>query len=293
MSENISPEANHDSGDYLSFKPGQRLKKARELRGMSVDQVAGDLRLSRRIIEGIEADEYAALPEPAFVRGYMRRYAQLVKLSQDDIAARFDQSYAADTATPEPDVRPRNPVQILGDLARPRLRPGRLLSWMSLVVLVLLFAGFFWSRQDSSPSAPEAENVVVPAIPLTQTAPHTTEATMADDVLPSPSGPAVLPAPVGAGVLAPALPVQPATVSGEDALKLVLTAESWVSVRDASGRELASGVRKSGETLNLVGVAPFAVNVGNAPGVTVSINGRAVDLKPHTRGVVATLSVAR
>lgn len=294
MSENISPEANHDSGDYLSFKPGQRLKKARELRGLSVDQVASDLRLSRRIVEGIEADEYAALPEPAFVRGYMRRYAQLVKLSQDDIAARFDQSYAADTATPEPNVRPRNPVQILGDLARPRLRPGRLLSWMSLVVLALLFAGFFWARQDSSPSAPEAENVVVPALPVTSTVMPTAETAIADDVLPSPTGPAVLPPPVGAGAATSTLPVLPAPVAAEgDTLKVVLAAESWISVRDATGRELVSGVRKSGETLNLNGAAPFAVNVGNAPGVTISINGKTVDLKPHTRGVVATLSVAR
>lgn len=307
MSEGISSEANRDSGDYLSFKPGQRLKKARELRGLSVDQVVSDLRLSRRIVEGIEADDYASLPEPAFVRGYMRRYAQLVKLSPDDIAARFDESYAVDTATPEPNARPRNPVQILGDLARPRLRSGRLLSWASLAVIVLLFAGFFWARQDDSIPASVVENgetpmvsmAPVPAAPVTTvTVPSVTAGTdntvVAMDVLPSPSSPAVLPPPVGAAaqtavVPAPSLP----SAAGIDALKIVLTADSWLSVRDASGRVLVSTLRKGGETLNLSGTAPFAVNVGNAPGVTLSINGKAVDLTPHTRGAVASLSVTR
>lgn len=299
MSEDISPDVSREAGDYLTFKPGQRLKKARELRGLSLDQVVAELRLSRRIIEGMEADDYPSLPEPAFVRGYMRRYAQLVKLSPDDIAARFDESYSADTATPEPDVRPRNPIQILGDLARPRLRVGRLLSWVSLAVIALLFVGFFWARQDSSIPAASEEKAepavsatvpvtVAPALPVT---PDAAATVAVDEVLPSPSGPSELPLPVGVGALPVATPMTPA--AGQDVLGLVVTADSWVSVRDAKGRVLMSAVARAGESLSLAGVAPFAVNVGNAPGIALSLNGKAVDLKPHTRGVVATLTVAR
>lgn len=299
MTEDISPDVSREAGDYLTFKPGQRLKKARELRGLSLDQVVAELRLSRRIIEGMEADDYPSLPEPAFVRGYMRRYAQLVKLSPDDIAARFDESYSADTATPEPDVRPRNPIQILGDLARPRLRVGRLLSWVSLAVIALLFVGFFWARQDSSIPAASEEKAepavsatvpvtVAPALPVT---PDAAATVAVDEVLPSPSGPSELPLPVGVGALPVATPMTPA--AGQDVLGLVVTADSWVSVRDAKGRVLMSAVARTGETLTLAGVAPFAVNVGNATGIALSLNGKAVDLKPHTRGVVATLTVAR
>lgn len=297
MSEDISPDVSREAGDYLSFKPGQRLKKARELRGLSQDQVVAELRLSRRIIEGMEADDYPSLPEPAFVRGYMRRYAQLVKLSPDDIAARFDESYSADTATPEPDVRPRNPIQILGDLARPRLRVGHLLSWASLAVVALLFVGFFWARQDSSISSSleeKAEPAVSATVPVTVApalpATSDTVATLGvDEVLPSPSGPSELPLPVGVG----APPVAAPLPAGQDVLGVVVTADSWVSVRDAKGRVLMSAVARAGESLSLAGVAPFAVNVGNAPGIALSLNGKAVDLKPHTRGVVATLTVAR
>lgn len=301
MSEDLSPDVSRETGDYLSFKPGQRLKKARELRGLSLDQVVAELRLSRRIIEGMEADDYPSLPEPAFVRGYMRRYAQLVKLSPDDIAARFDESYSADTTTPEPDVRPRNPIQILGDLARPRLRVGRLLSWASLAVIALLFVGFFWARQDSSISSfseSETAPAVTVAVPVTAApalpvTPDAASTVAMDGVLPSPSGPSELPLPVGVGAPLVAAPATAMPAAGPDVLGLVVTADSWVSVRDAKGRTLMSAVARAGETLSLAGVAPFAVNVGNAPGIALSLNGKAVDLKPHTRGVVATLTVAR
>jgi cytoskeleton protein RodZ len=304
VSEDMSTEA-RDSGDYASFKPGQRLKKARELRGLGVDQVVAELRLSRRIVEGMESDDYSVLPEPAFVRGYMRRYAQLVKLSPDDIAARFDESYAADTATPEPDARPRNPIQLLGDIARPRLRMSRLLPWVSLAVISLFVAGFFWARQDDAPAPVETETVVPESAPVeAAVTPLPVMAPAAEvapvNVLPAPAGPADLPAPVGAGVMpsatAPAAPLSSSPLpvaAGPDHLRVVLMADSWVSVTDASGKSLVSALRKRGETLALTGAAPFAVNVGNAAGVTMTINGKTVDLAPHTRGAVATLSVAR
>lgn len=304
MSEDVSVEG-RDNGEYLSFKPGQRLKKARELRGLDVDQVVAELRLSRRIIEGMESDDYRELPEPAFVRGYMRRYAQLVKLSPDDIAARFDESYAADTATPEPDARPRNPIQLLGDIARPRLRLSRLLLWVSIAVVVLFVVGFFWSRQDDAPvsevsasaaTAVEAPVPVVTTVVTTVAAAPMAAETLPADVLPAPAGPAILPMPVGVASAPVAEPVASSSAPspiGADNLKVVLTQDSWLSVKDAAGRTLVSALRKRGDALELSGAAPFAVNVGNAAGVVMTINGKAVDLAPHTRGAVATLSVAR
>ncbi len=274
--------------DGTPERPGARLKKARELRGLDVPRVAAELRLSQRIVNLIEADSYGELPEPAFVRGYMRRYAQLVQLSPDDIACRFDQAYAADTETPPVDARPRNPVQLLGDLARPRLRVGRLLSWLSLLLVLILAGGVFWSQLDRQPAAPVAVVALPPEIDATVRPAERVAA-------PSPVGvPAVAPAAGVPAVLpAPASPQSIVAPASGDRLLLVLSAESWVSVREADGRELASSNFPAGRTLTLDGRAPFAVNVGNAPAVALTINGRAVDLAPHTRGAVATLTVNR
>lgn len=276
--------------DGSAERPGARLKKAREARGLDLPRVAAELRLSPRMVGLIEADSYRDLPEPAFVRGYMRRYAQLVQLSPDDIASRFDQAYAADNETPPVDARPRNPVQLLGDLARPRLRVGRLLSWLSLLLLLVLAGGVFWSQLERQTAAPQAVVALPPEIDATVRPAEraATPSPLAVSVLtPAPAAgtPAVLPAPASPqSIVAPA---------ATDRLLLVLSAESWVSVRDADGRELAASNFAAGRTLALDGRAPFAVNVGNAPAVMLSINGRAVDLTPHTRGAVATLTVNR
>lgn len=313
----MQEENGRDEADYLSFMPGQRLKKARELRGMSVEQVARELNLTPRYVQAMEADSYKDLPEPAFVRGYMRRYAQLVKLSPDDIAAKFDQCYAEDKATPAPDVRPHNPIQVLGIIARrPKLRAGRLFAWLALAFILVLVAGFLWngfvSRGPVSvvdePALPTEPPVTVPvpvtpgsepAVPGTATppsmdstppattpAPATPAPAPGMNVLPAPSGPAVLPAP-GAAVSAPA----PA-VAALDTLVITLSAESWVSVRDARQQQLVSAL-SSPRTLTLKGQAPFNINIGNAPAATVSINDKPVDLRTYTRGAVATLTVAR
>jgi cytoskeleton protein RodZ len=224
--ESLQEENGRDEADYLSFMPGQRLKKARELRGMTIDQVAQELSLSPRYVVAMESDSYKSLPEPAFVRGYMRRYAQLVKLSPDDIAAKFDQCYAEDKETPEPDVRPRNPIQLLGVIARrPRLRVRRLLSLGALAFALILIAGFLWNgiaSHDASPIAdepalPEEQQVPVPvapelavpvpgiAVPTTApTAPAPITPAPAINVLPAPAGPAVLPTPAPAPALPPA-----------------------------------------------------------------------------------------
>lgn len=297
--ENLNEEGTRHEADYLSFKPGQRLKKARELRGLTVAQAAAELRLTARYLQAMEADAYKDLPEPTFVRGYMRRYAQLVKISPDDIAAKFDQCYAADTETPEPNVRPRNPIQVLGDIARPRLRLRRLLSWASVALILVLLLGFlFWngigSRRASLPVALEPEtSVIEPSV----VAPFSTPATTLTDPVPAgASGINTLPAPVGA---APALipqaaqqTVPPLVTAGTDTLLVTLTAESWVSVRDAR-QLLVNELKHGGQTLTLKGQSPFVVNIGNAPAAQVSINGKSIDLKPYTRGAVASLTVNR
>ncbi len=286
---------------FLSFRPGQRLKKGRELRGLSLAQVSKELHISERYLQAIEADEYGTLPEPAFVRGYMRRYAQLVKLSPDDIASKFDECYAADNSTPEPDARPRNPIQILGDLRRPRIRMAKLLSLLSAaLVIVLIFGMLFWKGFSDEPEPavlpPEAAPAdVQPLRPVPQPAP--TPASPVSPTLPTlpqPGQPASLPEPQApAAQLAPVVAPVVLAAPAADALALSFSGECWVSVRDAQGRELASGIKKAGESLNLSGQGPFVVNLGNASVARLSFNGQPVDLAPHVKGQVASLKLAR
>jgi cytoskeleton protein RodZ len=74
--------------DYNSY--GHELKTARERSGMSLQAVADALHLDPRLIEAIEGEDEKVLPAPAYVRGYIRAYAQLVRCQPDTLIARYN-----------------------------------------------------------------------------------------------------------------------------------------------------------------------------------------------------------
>ncbi len=80
---------------------------------------------------------------------------------------------------------------------------------------------------------------------------------------------------------------------GEDHLRLVFAADCWVQVRDAEDVNVYGDLNRGGETLDLWGRAPFRVRLGYAPGVELRYNDRAVPLRPHTRGDIASLVIGR
>ena len=77
-----------DPGTFASTETvGQKLAAARKGWGISVQEVAKNLNLNVNIIEAIEADDYDKLPGSTFARGYIRAYANLLKLNPDELIA--------------------------------------------------------------------------------------------------------------------------------------------------------------------------------------------------------------
>src|SRR6266404_9680984 len=72
---------------------GAELKSAREARGLSVSEVAQQLKFAPRQLEALEQERFDLLPGGTFVRGMVRSYARLLKLPVEplleSIAGRF------------------------------------------------------------------------------------------------------------------------------------------------------------------------------------------------------------
>lgn len=90
MSEEVIPDLKPSKLPDDPDGPGIQLRKARELRRFSLRDVAVQLHLRLDIIDAIENDNYAALPGSTFVRGYLRGYARLVGISEDNIIQSFN-----------------------------------------------------------------------------------------------------------------------------------------------------------------------------------------------------------
>ena len=65
--------------------PGAALQAAREARQLSVPQVADQLKLSSAAVTALEANDWDRLPAQVFVRGYIRAYARLMGLDDEEL----------------------------------------------------------------------------------------------------------------------------------------------------------------------------------------------------------------
>lgn len=86
----------------LHTGPGEHLRTARRSTGQSVAEVAAKLHLDPKTVRHIEADEYTALPAPAFVRGYLRSYARILGIPPGPVIEAYDRNgFEPPALTPE------------------------------------------------------------------------------------------------------------------------------------------------------------------------------------------------
>jgi cytoskeletal protein RodZ len=87
---------------------GRYLKRTREARAMSVEEVSRATRIPVASIDKIEADHFDDLPGEVFVRGFLKAYARAVSLSVDEVLARYTASRRVAWVTPLPISAPAN-----------------------------------------------------------------------------------------------------------------------------------------------------------------------------------------
>ncbi|MDZ7810663.1 MAG: DUF4115 domain-containing protein [Arhodomonas sp.] len=124
--------------------PGRRLRLARERRELAVGAVADALHLQRRIVEAIEADRYDELPPVTFTRGYLRSYARLVEVPEDEVLSAYDR------------LGHREPEPALTQPAPPRRGPASgpsLAPWLVAALAVAVIGGgaWFWIAERGLP----------------------------------------------------------------------------------------------------------------------------------------------
>lgn len=112
---------------------GQRLRRAREAAGMTIEQLAAETRIPQRHIETIERGEFATLPSRTYATGFSRTYARAVGLDENDLLAqlRAELGQSGNERMATPRYEPGDPARV----------PSRALAWLSLLAIVLLAVG--------------------------------------------------------------------------------------------------------------------------------------------------------
>lgn len=124
---------------------GERLRSARKARALSVLQVADALHLEEPMVLALEEERFELLGAPVFVRGHLRRYAQLVGLTPDAVLEAY-RAAAPDSMLPPLLVRPR------AEMPGPRM--GSWPLWLLAAVLAIaLFVALGSNRRGGEPPA--------------------------------------------------------------------------------------------------------------------------------------------
>lgn len=114
------------------------LATIRQQKGYSIEYVASKLHLRVRIIELIENGDFNLLPEPVFVKGYLRAYSKLLGISPEPFLTLFNNQY----------VQEKKPERALWQSKRETHKGEHAIRWFTIVfaVGVMVAVGVWWQK---------------------------------------------------------------------------------------------------------------------------------------------------
>ena len=239
-------------------RPGEYLRQIRITQKLDLDKIAKELNIPLKALTALEQDDYKALPEATFIKGYYRSYAKYLKVDAGSLIQRFDDIYANDTGLAANQALDSSPIKMMGKL--PGSNSERNKKWLKrgiftvaglviLTVLVLVVKN--WSSNSESVDT----ELVTSDVEVLSTATD------------------------GA-----------ATTSGDE-IRLSFNRPTSIHIVDSTGKVLATGRQAS--TLNLSGESPFQIRLDDAGAVSLSLNEEVISLTPYTVNGKAEFRLSR
>jgi cytoskeleton protein RodZ len=254
---------------------GDRLRREREMRGVTLDEITESTKISRRHLEALEGEHFDQLPGGVFNKGFVRAYARFLGIDEDRAVA----DYSA-ASNEQPEAENKFPLEIHEQPNR-ELNPRR--SNLSLIFAVAALAGVlvgygFWVKSKPHNSG---KNTPQSAPATTVNEPQTSSAAPEPVTTSSPSQPpaattVATPAPTPVPVVKAAVPAQSADgqASGKSFfVQIVAKEDSWVSIV-ADGKSVMERVLTADKRKNVKAGKTLVLRTGNAGGIEVSFNGR-------------------
>jgi Helix-turn-helix domain len=142
---------------------GSALRRARELRALTLDQAARDTRLRVEQLDALEREDFEVLPGEVYVRASLRTYANYLGLNADEVAG----AYARGAEAPEPVPPPAKLGRVERLIAASRIRDNQrfLLVAAVSILLILMAFGLLTRGAAAPPPADVPTGTVSPAPP--------------------------------------------------------------------------------------------------------------------------------
>ena len=267
---------------------GDRLRREREMRGITLDEITESTKISRRHLEALEREHFDQLPGGVFNKGFVRAYARFLGLDEDQAVADYS---AASNEKPEPENK--FPLEIHEQPNRElNPRSSNLPLIFAIAALVGVLVGYgFWVRSKQHSSAPvektqqaapvnsasEPQANASPTQPVTSSSPDVSKDSASAEKQPPEQ------------VTALARPVEPkhdivASDTADDPppgkekaffVQVKAKEDSWVSIV-ADGKSVMQRVLPADKNKKVKAGKSLILRTGNAGGIEVSFNGRSL-----------------
>lgn len=332
-SESIVPQQPVTSAGDMPAEavlPGATLARHREAHGWTMLEVADQLNLAARQIAALEADNYAALPAIAVVRGFIRAYAKLLKIDSVGLLAGMPANPSASLTEPN-----RHHT-----IAHTQFSDSRLSAagygkngskWYSVVVLLLAIIGGAALAQHfdllpgdlqsiatkmksrlglsaadapastadnagaastTSPTTPASADVVINSSEADKTVALSVAAPTIDASFSAAPAAPVAEAPLALNAATTLSKASTASTANDLSNQLVLNLrdDSWIEIR-GTHTTVASKLYRAGATEVFDITEPVQLIVGNAAGVDATLRGAPLVLQTSAKNNVARLNL--
>lgn len=277
---------------------GERLRRQREMRGVSLEEISKSTKIGTRSLKAIEDEDFEKLPGGIFNKGFVRAYARFLGLDEEQIVGDFEEAWNAYEAERTPQV-----FAVPEEETKPSSSGW---GWISVLVIVFAGIGGWYGYQRMHAPGTVAPQVVAPQT----TQPESSTPSSASDVsqnppaAQAPSAPASQPVQNGNGTQSapaekpsqapkstalgassaasatksPASTAAPAkSQPAAIRLQVFARADSWLSV-SADGKDLGQGILTAQKTRSIRAQREVRLKIGNLGGVEISFNGQPVNL---------------
>jgi cytoskeleton protein RodZ len=274
---------------------GERLAEARRELQIPVIDIAKELHLDEFKVRALESNDFDVIGAPVFAKGHLRKYAQLVRVSEADVMADYYQLNRSVGTPPVVTTRPK-PRRVIS--------PG---PWLAAIIVIAIVASAYWwfAVREASSGSP-VTGTVTPLPERSGTAIDDGIADTDSDANAGDERPDEVELPADdpdvyiedepetepqAAQPQTAVPASPDVL--ETRLSITYSGDCWTEITDASGGRLFFDLGKAGRTVNLSGIAPLNVLFGDAENVSIEVDGVPYTISAaDRRGETARLTIS-
>ncbi len=278
-----------------SVSAGALIRAAREEAGVRLPGLAASLKVSVNKLEALEAGDLSVFPDIVFTRALASAVCRALKIDAAPVLAKLPKAPGQGLASLGEGVN----TQVAGARKQNNDFPSsKPFPWIGVVALLLVgtcLVLFYpqlsqqWAKYRAESPAPRSAPVARGAESPEPVVLGSSESQVEAVAAPGAAVPDVNGVPSGLAVSAPA--PEPVVDANAPVLKFVASKDTWVQVKDGSGKSVLDRVIKAGSEQEISGTPPFKVVVGNVTGAQMFLRGEAFDLNKVSKVNIARFEV--